>query len=122
MTQTQRKKEQCQVMPQHVTQDAFWKGFDHFRAILRPEAQLAGEIYEGRLRGTEMTKALQNEVVRECLTCFSWNRHFQLYLLEELASAGELVDNSMKALVRRLQSKKLLSQATASRIEGTLGL
>ena len=115
-----KRKHKCQVMPQHVTQDAFWKGFDHFRAILKSEAKLAGEIYEGRLRGTEMTKALKNEVVRECLTCFSWNRHFQLYLLEELFSAGELVDNSMKALVRRLESKKLLSQATASRIEGTL--
>ena len=116
------RKHKCQVMPQHVTQDAFWKGFDHFRAILKPEAKLAGEIYEGRLRGTEMSKALENEEVRECLTRFSWNKHFQLYLLQELASAGELVDNSMKALVRRLQSKKFLSQATASRIEGTLGL
>ena len=110
------------MMPQHVTQDAFWRVFDNFRAILKPEAKLAGEIYEGRLRGTEMSKALENEEVRECLTRFSWNKHFQLYLLQELASAGELVDNSMKALVRRLQSKKFLSQATASRIEGTLGL
>ena len=106
-------------MPQHVTQDAFWKAFDHFRAILKPEAKCAGEIYEGRLRGTEMTKALKNEEVCECLIRFSWNRLFKLYLLGELASAGELVDNSMQALVRRALLLGELPDRV-SRIQGTL--
>ena len=102
-------------MPQHVTQDAFWKAFDHFRAILKPEAKCAGEIYEGRLRGTEMTKALKNEEVRECLIRFSWNRHFQLYLLGELVSVGELATERMKRLFSHMEHADRVT-----RIEGTM--
>ena len=102
-------------VPAQVTQDAFYQSFVRHRTILKGEAQLAGRIYERRIRGPDMIKALQNEEVRECLTYFTWNKDFQLYLLGELVSVGELATERMKRLFSHMEHADRVT-----RIEGTM--
>ena len=102
-------------VPAQVTQDAFHHFFVRHHTILKGEARLAGMIYELRVRGPDMIKALQNEEVRECLTYFTWNKDFQLYLLGELVSVGELATERMKRLFSHMEHADRVT-----RIEGTM--